>query len=241
VLDDVQLQFLLGSKDAASTRWKKGRLYASNVRGTHRSRLDDERMADISGTSIVKGHKEIEVLLPLIGDRTEGYIFRPIDALHYDKLRRATGAVHTKKTPSRAARDAERAKNPKRQVRECYDFAAYRNAVYRACDRAGVKRWFPYMLRHTGITRIGLEHGVEAAQHTAGHRDIKTTLRYFHGENEIAKRVALSRNKSAMVEATVEEIKPVSSAAKAKSKDAVIAELLREKQQLVEMLTQKNG
>ena len=53
------LQFLLGSKDAASTRWKKGRLYASNVRGTHRSRLDDERMADISGTSIVKGHKEI--------------------------------------------------------------------------------------------------------------------------------------------------------------------------------------
>ena len=182
---------------------------------------------------------EIDVLLPIIGKRTEGYIFRPIDALHYDKERRAVGAVHTKKQPSRIARDAERAKNPKREFGEYYDFNAYRKAVYRACDRAGVARWFPYQLRHTGVTLIGLEHGVEAAQHTAGHRDIKTTLRYFHGENEIAKRVALSRNKPATIKSTVEEIKPVSSMAKSKSKDVVIAELLQQNQQLLEMLLQK--
>jgi len=58
---------------------------------------------------------EIDVLLPLIGDRTEGYIFRPIDAVRYEKERRATEAVFTKKQPSRAARDAERAKNPKQE------------------------------------------------------------------------------------------------------------------------------
>jgi len=87
---------------------------------------------------------------------------------------------------------------------------------------------------------IGLEHGVEAAQHTAGHRDIKTTLRYFHGENEIAKRVALSRNKPATVKATTEDIKPVPIAAKSKSKETVIAELLRQNQQLLEMLVQKD-
>ena len=144
---------------------------------------------------------EIDVLLPLIGDRTEGSIFRPIDAIRCDKQKRAAGAVFVKKQPSRVARDAERAKNPKQEFGECYDFHGYRKAVYRACDRAGVARWFPYQLRHTGITLIGLEHGVEAAQHTAGHRDIKMTQRYFHGENEIAKRVALARNKPAEVPA----------------------------------------
>jgi integrase len=171
---------------------------------------------------------EIDVVLPLIGDRTEGYIFRPIDAIGYDKQRRANGAANMKKQPSRAARDAERSNNPKLNVGECYDFTAYRKAVYRACDRAGVARWFPYQLRHTGVTLIGLEHGIEAAQHTAGHKDIKTTLRYFHGENEIAKRVALSRNK------------PATAKKQSPSQDAVISELLQQNQQLLERLLQKN-
>jgi integrase len=190
---------------------------------------------------------EMEILLPIIGERTEGYIFRPADSLRYEKQRRAEGAVHTKKQPSRAARDAERAKNPKQNVGECYDFAAYRKAVYRACARAEVKQWFPYQLRHTGVTNIGLEHGIEAAQHTAGHKDSRTTAKYFHCENEIAKRVALARNKPATVEASVAEIKPASSVTKkqsktktqATSKDDVIAELLQQNRQLIEMLIQK--
>ena len=66
----------------------------------------------------------------------------------------------------------------------------------------------------------------------AGHRDIKTTLRYFHGENEIAKRVALSRNKPATVKSTTESIK---------SKDEIIADLLQEKMELLEMLVKKNA
>jgi len=172
---------------------------------------------------------EIETLLPIIGNRTEGYIFRPVDAIQHEKDRRATGAVFTKKQPSRVARDAERAANPKRVFNDCYDFNAYRKAVYAACDKAGIKRWFPYQLRHTGITLIGLEHGVEAAQHTAGHSDIKMTQRYFHGENEIAKRVALARNKPA------EEPKE-----EPKSQDAVIAELLQQNQRLLEMLVKKS-
>jgi integrase len=171
---------------------------------------------------------EIDVLLPIIGDRTEGYIFRPIDAIAYEKLRRADGAVFTKKQPSRVARDTERAANPKQEFGDCYDFHGYRTAIYRACDRAGIKRWFPYQLRHTGITLIGLEHGVEAAQHTAGHRDIKMTLHYFKGENEIAKRVALARNKP--TEVPKEE---------PKSQDSLIAELLLQNQKLLEMLVRR--
>ena len=70
---------------------------------------------------------EIDVLLPLIGERTEGYIFRPIDAVLYEKQRRrANGAANGKKQPSRETRDAERAKSPKLKVRGCYSFSAYR-------------------------------------------------------------------------------------------------------------------
>jgi integrase len=179
---------------------------------------------------------EIDVLLPLIGERTEGYIFRPSDTIRYEKERRATGAVFVKKQPSRAARDAERAQNPKLEIGECYHFSAYRKAVYRACDRAGIARWFPYQLRHTGITLIGLEHGVGAAQHTAGHKDIKMTLRYFRGENEIAKRVALARNKPATAPNAPQEEPPPKTST---GQDAVIAELLQQNQKLLEMLAQK--
>jgi integrase len=185
---------------------------------------------------------EIDVLLPLIGDRTEGYIFRPIDSIRYEKQRRANEAVQRKKQPSRAARDTKRAENPKQKFAECYDFNAYRKAVYRACDRAGVARWFPYQLRHTGITLIGLEHGISAAQYTAGHKDSRMTEKYFHGGNEIARRVAELRNTSASVEATVEEIEPASDAAReqSKTKDDVIAELLNQNKQLLEMLAKKS-
>ena len=144
-------------------------------------RLDRHKSAHLENAEpkvLYLAKPEIAVLLPLIGERTAGYIFRPIDAIRHEKERRASRAIFTKKQPSRAARDAERAANPKQHVGECYDFSAYRKAIYRACDRACVPRWFPYQLRHTGITLIGLEHGVEAAQHTAGHRDIKMTLRY---------------------------------------------------------------
>jgi len=180
---------------------------------------------------------EITVIVPLIGERTEEYIFRPIDAMHYDKQKRATGAVFVKKQPSRAARDAERAKNPKLNVGECYDFNAYRKAVYRACDRAGVPRWFPYQLRHTGITQIGLKHGIEATQHTAGHKDGRMTARYFHGENEIARQVALARNKpkreSPPIQSTVEEIKPpMAPKTQPKSKETLIAEILAQNNEI---------
>jgi len=79
-------------------------------------------------------------------------------------------------------------------LNECYHAPAYRRAIERACQRAGVPHWFPYGLRHTGVTNVGLEHGIEAAQHVAGHKDLRTTLNYFHGEDVVAKNVALKRN-----------------------------------------------
>jgi len=60
----------------------------------------------------------------------------------------------------------------------------------------------PFGLRHTGVTNVGLEHGIEAARHVAGHKDLRTTLGYFHGENAVAKEVALKRNEQYKTEHT---------------------------------------
>jgi len=146
---------------------------------------------------------EIELLLPIIGERTDGYVFRPQDVVAETKVKRQEAAKSKKKTPSRQKRDASRAKNPRQHFNECYTADAYRRAIERACKRAGVSHWFPYGLRHTGITNVGLEHGIEAAQHVAGHRDLKTTRNYFHGENIVAKSVALKRNERYVPESEV--------------------------------------
>ena len=137
---------------------------------------------------------EIDLLIPIIGERTEGYVFRPQDAIAENKAKKWERAKWQRKTPSRLERDKQRSKRPKQQLNECYHAPAYRRAIERACQRAGVPHWFPYGLRHTGVTNVGLEHGIEAAQHVAGHKDLRTTLNYFHGEDVVAKNVALKRN-----------------------------------------------
>jgi integrase len=146
------------------------------------------------GKVIYLAKPEITILTPVIKDRTDGYVFRPQDAIAENRAKKWEQAKSQKKTPSRQKRDAERAKEPKVEFNECYDAAVYRRAIERACVKAGVPHWFPYSLRHTGVTNVGLEHGIEAAQHIAGHRDLRTTLGYFHGEDTIAKGVALKRN-----------------------------------------------
>lgn len=50
--------------------------------------------------------------------------------------------------------------------------------IHRACRRAGVTPFVVYQLRHTTITRIADECGVEAAQRVAGHADAGMTEHY---------------------------------------------------------------
>ena len=160
-------------------------------------RLDAHKtdwLEDDGGRVIYLAKPEIEILTPIIKDRTEGYVFRPSDAVAEKHAKKWEDAKRKKKTPSRLKRDAARTKAPRIRLNECYSAVTYRRAIERACVRAEVPRWFPYGLRHTGITNVGLEYGIEAAQHVAGHKDLRTTLNYFHGENAVAKKVALKRN-----------------------------------------------
>ena len=72
----------------------------------------------------------------------------------------------------------------KRPPREHYDDRGYRQAVIRACDRAGVPQWSPGRLRHSAGTDIRRRYGAEAAQLVLGHRNLSTTEIYAEKNRE---------------------------------------------------------
>ena len=94
------------------------------------------------------------------GDR----VFTSRDA-HRDRLRAAG-----------ADRDLSEA-----ELRKFPDFIpedAYRKAVARACEAAGVPKWTPHQLRHTAATTIRASSTADEAQAALGHGDLRTTERY---------------------------------------------------------------
>jgi integrase len=80
--------------------------------------------------------------------------------------------------------------SPKRTPGDHYDVAAYRRAIARACDVAGVPHWHPNQLRHSAATAIRARFGLEASQHTLGHQTTDMTEIYAQRNAAIAERVA---------------------------------------------------
>jgi integrase len=72
-----------------------------------------------------------------------------------------------------------------------YAVRSYRQAVVRACDRAGVAHWHPNQLRHTRGTEVRKVYGLAAAQCVLGHANAKVTEVYAERDGELAVRVAL--------------------------------------------------
>lgn len=61
---------------------------------------------------------------------------------------------------------------------EVYTVAAYRRAITRACQAAGVTPWHPNQLRHTRATEIRATAGLDAAAAVLGHTRVETTQVY---------------------------------------------------------------
>jgi integrase len=69
----------------------------------------------------------------------------------------------------------------------------YATAVKKTCLRLGLPVFTPNALRHLAGTEIRATHGLEAAQVTLGHRDIRTTQRYSLPDYTKAEDVAKER------------------------------------------------
>ena len=75
-------------------------------------------------------------------------------------------------------------------VNDTYTRHSYKNAIQRACKRAGVDNWTPYQLRHSSATEVANKLSKEDAKIILGHTDLRTTENYVHEEAEKVKAVA---------------------------------------------------
>lgn len=71
-----------------------------------------------------------------------------------------------------------------------YTKDTYRQAVGRACDRAGVAKWHPNQARHTFATAIRERFGLEAAQILLGHARADVTQIYAKRDARKAVKIA---------------------------------------------------
>jgi integrase len=81
-------------------------------------------------------------------------------------------------SPVFSPRDAGRRTVAGRPVAPTYSRRSYRQAIVRACRRAGVAPWSPYDLRHAAASRFRREFGEEVARALLGHARLDTTAIY---------------------------------------------------------------
>lgn len=118
------------------------------------------------------------VLKPLLRD-DGGFLFSPRDAIAEGRAEKRA-ARKTPLTPSQRERDSRNARKQP-AVGDHYGIDAYRKAIHRACDAAGVARWSPHRLRHAKGTELARTEGIEVARIALGHKDDRVTRRYTTG------------------------------------------------------------
>ncbi|MBK8099847.1 MAG: tyrosine-type recombinase/integrase [Planctomycetes bacterium] len=127
---------------------------------------------------VALGPEAQAILKPLL--RVDGgFLISPRDAAAEQKAEKRA-ARQTPLTPSQRARDERNAaKEP--AVGDHYGLDAYRKAIHRACDQAGIARWSPHRLRHAKGTELARTEGIEVARIALGHKDDRVTRRYTVG------------------------------------------------------------
>ena len=128
----------------------------------------------------------LQAVAPLLAGRTEAHDNAPRHAVDQDKIE----AVRVRVQPMvRDLIDLQLATgSPSGELRylsadpakTLFDIGrtAYCRTVTRACEKAGIERWAPHWLRHTFVTRVREQHGIEATQALAGHSAIEMTQHY---------------------------------------------------------------
>lgn len=172
----VQLMWLTGMRVGEVTIMRTGDLDRSGTTwiytpSTHKT----EHHGQVREVPL--GPKAQEVLRPFLKADPAAYMFSPREAVQEaDRARRE--ARRTPMTPSQYRRACEAAARPKRKLREHYTPATVRQAIVRACDKAGVPRWTSHQLRHSAATRFRREFGIEEARVVLGHSSAFVTEVY---------------------------------------------------------------
>ena len=151
--------------------------------------------------SVALGKTEQAILEPrMIGKEPDQYVFTPAEKMreHWEQL---AAKRKTKVQPSQQERKEKRAANPKRKYRECYNAVSYRRSIAESImianeqlsDDKKIPHWYPYRMRHTGVTDLAETDGLDVARAVAGQKSVNVTQIYNHADEEIAIKAAMKR------------------------------------------------
>jgi integrase len=133
------------------------------------------------------GEEAQEVLRPFVQLDPDRRWFRPCDTMDALNLERRRNR-QTRRWPSHmAAQEAKRKTDPKWVPGQEYSTLEVARSIRRACERGKIAVWSPHRLRHSALSRIRKELGIETAAAVAGHSTLSITERY-----SIAAREALA-------------------------------------------------
>lgn len=142
------------------------------------------------------GRKRLIFVGPRAQDVLRRYLLRSAESCCFspqDSERKRLAELHaSRKTPLSCGNvpGSNRKRRPRWRPRDRYDVPSYRQAIHRACDKAGIERWSPNRLRHSAATEIRSRFGLEAAQVVLGHASADTSQIYAERDLRLAARVA---------------------------------------------------
>jgi integrase len=113
------------------------------------------------------------VLLPWLKADPDAVLFSP--QAEYERWREERRCPQP---PYRERARARRKRPRTRSFKPVYSAAAYRTAIYRGCDRAGIPRFHPNQIRHTVAEQVTTQEGIEFAKALLGHTRSTMTERY---------------------------------------------------------------
>jgi integrase len=130
------------------------------------------------------GPRAQDVVRPFLTRRVDAYCFSPSDVEADRRARMHEARVTPMSCGNRPG--TNRKARPGWKPGEFYAVDAYRRAIARACDRAGVPHWHPHRLRHNAGTYLRKEFGLETARIVLGHRSAAVTTIYAEADEQKA-------------------------------------------------------
>jgi integrase len=102
----------------------------------------------------------------------EEFLFSPKRAM---QERYAACKTHRHQPPERP--------RTRRRVGSRYSTNTYAQAIFHACNTAGIPPWSPNQLRHRAATDVRAQFGIEAAMKVLGHTSLRMTENYAEAPN----------------------------------------------------------
>lgn len=128
-----------------------------------------------------------ETLTPFLLRPDGDYCFSPAESAQWHRDQRTTNRTTPRSCGNRVG--TNRKKNPKRTPGVKFNKDSLNAAVKRACEKAKVKRWTPYQIRHLAATNVADAMGIDGARALLGHTGEAMTRRYVHQKQDEAKAV----------------------------------------------------